>query len=30
MTEKYEPISLIGKGNFGSITKIRRKSDGRI
>ena len=30
MTEKYEPICLIGKGNFGSITKIRRKSDGKI
>ena len=30
MTEKYEPISLIGKGNFGSISKIRRKSDGKI
>ena len=30
MTDKYEPISLIGKGNFGSITKIRRKSDGKI
>ena len=30
MTDNYEPISLIGKGNFGSITKIRRKSDGKI
>ena len=30
MTDKYEPISLIGKGNFGSISKIRRKSDGKI
>ena len=30
MTESYEPISLIGKGNFGSISKIRRKSDGKI
>ena len=30
MTDKYEPITLIGKGNFGSITKIRRKSDGKI
>ena len=30
MSDKYEPISLIGKGNFGSITKIRRKSDGKI
>ena len=28
--ENYEPISYIGKGNFGSITKIRRKSDGKI
>ena len=30
MTDKYEPISLIGKGIFGSISKIRRKSDGKI
>ena len=28
--EKYEPISYIGKGNFGSITKIKRKIDGKI
>ena len=28
--EKYEPISYIGKGNFGSITKIRNKLDGKI
>ena len=28
--ENYEPISFIGKGNFGSITKIRRKIDGKI
>ena len=28
--EKYEPISLIGKGNFGSITKIKRIIDGKI
>ena len=28
--EKYEPISYIGKGNFGSITKIRNKIDGKI
>ena len=28
--EKYEPISYIGKGNFGSITKIRSKIDGKI
>ena len=30
MLEDYEPLSLIGKGNFGSITKIRRKSDDKI
>ena len=30
MTDRYEPISLIGKGNFGCISKIRRKSDGKI
>ena len=28
--EKYEAISYIGKGNFGSITKIKRKTDGKI
>ena len=28
--EKYEPISYIGKGNFGSIMKIKRKIDGKI
>ena len=28
--DKYEPISFIGKGNFGSITKIKRKIDGKI
>ena len=28
--DKYEPISYIGKGNFGSITKIKRKIDGKI
>ena len=30
LMEKYEPISYIGKGNFGSITKIKRKIDGKI
>ena len=28
--ENYEPITYIGKGNFGSITKIKRKNDGKI
>ena len=28
--DKYEPISYIGKGNFDSITKIKRKIDGKI
>ena len=28
--ENYEPLSFIGKGNFGSITKIKRKTDGKI
>ena len=28
--ENYEPLSFIGKGNFGSITKIKRKVDGKI
>ncbi len=28
--EKYEPINLIGKGNFGAIYKIRRVTDNKI
>ena len=28
--DKYENLNIIGKGNFGSISKIRRKSDGKI
>ncbi|MCQ2820025.1 MAG: serine/threonine-protein kinase, partial [archaeon] len=28
--EKYEPLTLIGKGNFGTIMKIRRKADNKI
>jgi NIMA (never in mitosis gene a)-related kinase len=28
--ENYEKISDIGKGSFGSVSKIKRKSDGRI
>lgn len=28
--ENYEKISEIGKGLFGSVSKIKRKSDGRI
>jgi NIMA (never in mitosis gene a)-related kinase 2 len=28
--ENYETIQKIGTGSFGSVTKIRRKSDGRI
>ena len=27
--EKYEKISDIGKGSFGTVSKIRRKADGR-
>lgn len=28
--ENYEVVGLIGKGSFGSVSKIRRKADGRI
>jgi len=28
--ENYEKIADIGKGSFGSVSKIRRKADGRI
>ncbi len=28
--ENYEVVGLIGKGSFGSVSKIRRKTDGRI
>ncbi len=28
--EKYEILHPIGKGNFGTITKIKRKSDKKI
>ena len=27
--EKYETLNQIGKGSFGVITKIRRKSDNK-
>lgn len=28
--ENYEIISNIGKGSFGMVSKVRRKSDGKI
>ena len=28
--DDYEILGLIGKGNFGSISKILRKSDNKI
>ncbi len=29
-TDMYEVISLLGKGSFGTVSRIRRKADGRI
>lgn len=26
----YERVGTIGKGSFGTVTKIRRKADGRV
>ncbi len=28
--ENYEKLSDIGKGSFGTVSKIRRKADGKI
>jgi hypothetical protein len=28
--ENYEKICDIGKGSFGVVSKVRRKSDGRV
>ena len=28
--ENYEIISHIGKGSFGLVSKVKRKSDGKI
>jgi NIMA (never in mitosis gene a)-related kinase len=28
--ENYEKLSDIGKGSFGVVSKIKRKSDGRV
>ena len=28
--DNYEKLGVIGKGSFGQVSKIRRKSDGRV
>jgi hypothetical protein len=28
--EMYELVQVIGKGSFGTVSKIRRKTDGRV
>ena len=28
--DQYEVIGVIGKGSFGTVSRIRRKADGRI
>jgi NIMA (never in mitosis gene a)-related kinase len=28
--ENYEELETIGVGSFGSVVKIKRKSDGRV
>lgn len=28
--ENYDILNILGKGSFGTISKIRRKSDGKV
>jgi len=28
--DQYELVGVIGKGSFGTVSRIRRKADGRI
>lgn len=28
--DMYEIVQVIGKGSFGTVSKIRRKADGRV
>ena len=30
LVENYDVLEVIGKGTFGTVSKIRRKSDGRV
>lgn len=30
MSNEYEPLELIGRGSFGQIRKVKRKSDGKV
>lgn len=28
--DQYEVLNVLGKGSFGTVSRIRRKADGRV